>query len=171
MDIICIPHIREDVFRNAQNNQHIQVNNVIKSLFVGSTGKELHETLAMFWSEYTNFNHKNYPFDSNKFIWNSKNIRDGNSHLWHHKHSLMSTKVLGFVACKVTSKILGIGSAERSWGDIKTMKLGNRSSLGSDIYDKQIIVYTYNCIKEALIGRTLSQIDSKDSSQCHYWND
>ena len=30
-----IPHIREDVFKNAQTKHHIQVNNVIKKLFAG----------------------------------------------------------------------------------------------------------------------------------------
>ena len=31
--MLCvIPHIREDVFKNAQNKHHIQVNNVIKNL-------------------------------------------------------------------------------------------------------------------------------------------
>ena len=59
------------------------------------------------------------PFDSNDFIWTSKDMTDGNSRLWHQKYSLPSTKVLVFVACRVTSKILGIGSAERSWGDLK----------------------------------------------------
>ena len=38
--MLCvIPHIREDVFKNAQNKHHIQVNNVIKTLFAGSTEK------------------------------------------------------------------------------------------------------------------------------------
>ena len=32
--MLCvIPHIREDVFKNAHNKHHIQVNNVIKTLF------------------------------------------------------------------------------------------------------------------------------------------
>ena len=119
--ILCvIPHIREDLFKNAQNKHHIQVNNVIKTLFVGSIETELHGALDTFWSEYNLFNHKNDTFDSNDFIWNSKYITDGNSYLWNQKYSLPSTKVLGFVACRVTSKILGIGSAERSWGDVKT---------------------------------------------------
>ena len=71
--MLCvIPHIREYIFKNAQYKNHIQVNNVIKMLFAVSTEKELHESLDTFWSEYTLFNHKNDPFDSNDFIWNSK---------------------------------------------------------------------------------------------------
>ena len=51
--MLCvIPHIREDVFKNVQNKHHIQVNNVIKSLFAESTEKELHKTIDKFWSKY-----------------------------------------------------------------------------------------------------------------------
>ena len=82
--MLCVTtNIREDVLKNAQNNHHIQVNTVIKSLFAGSTETELHETLHTFWSKYTKFNHKNDPFGSNEFIWNSRDICDVNSHLWH----------------------------------------------------------------------------------------
>ena len=84
--VLCvIPHIREDVFKNAQIKHHIQGNTVIKSLFSGSTEIELHGTLDTFWIKYTLFNHKNDPFDRNDFICNSKYIADGNSHLWHQK--------------------------------------------------------------------------------------
>ena len=131
-------------------------------MFSGSTKKELHETLDNFWSEYKTFNHKNDPFDSNEFIWNSKDISDGNIHLWHQKYFLSSPKVIGFVACRLTSKILGIGYADSLWGDVKTIKSGRRSDLGSDISEKQSILYTSYCIEKARVGRTISHIDSKD---------
>ena len=170
--MLCgIPHIRGDVFKNAQNKHRIQVNNVIKTLFAGSTEKELHGDLDTFWIENTNFNQKKDPFDSNEFIWNSKDISDGNSHIWHQKYSLPSTKVLGFVNCRVTVKIIGIGSYERSWRDVKTIKSGKISYIGSDISKKHSIVYTYSCIEEARIVGTLSHIDSKYGSHSHSWND
>ena len=123
--MLCvITNIREDVFKNAQNKHHILVNTVIKSLFAVSTEKWLHETIDTFWGEYKKINNKNDTFESNEFIWNSKDICDFNSHLWHKKYSLPSKKVLGFVACRVTSKILGIGSVEHSWGDVKKIKSG-----------------------------------------------
>ena len=35
--MLClIPHIRLDIFKKAQNNNYIQVNTVIKTLFAGS---------------------------------------------------------------------------------------------------------------------------------------
>ena len=75
-------------------------------------------------------------------LWSSKYICDGNIHLWHHKCSLPSTKVLGFVVFSLTSKIIGMVSPDPSWGDVKTIKSGKISALGSDISDKQSIVYT-----------------------------
>ena len=90
------------------------MNNVIKTLFAGSTENELHGTLDPFWREHKNFNQNNDTFDSNEFIWNIKDISDGNNNLWHKKYFLPSTKVLGFVAFRETSKILGIRSADCS---------------------------------------------------------
>ena len=138
--MLCvIPSIREYVFKILNGKHQFQVENVIKTLCVVSTDKELNETLDTFWSEYTKSNHKNDPFDSNESIWNSRYISDGNSHMWHQKYSLPSTKVLGVVSCRVTSKVFGIWSVDRSWGDVKTIKSGNISALESDISAKQRI--------------------------------
>ena len=71
------------------------------------------------WTEYTDFDNNNVSFYGDGFIWKSKDIRYGNSHLCHQKYSLPFTKV--FFACRVTSKVLGIGAAESSWGDVKTI--------------------------------------------------
>ena len=93
-------------------------------------------TLDLFWTEYTAFDKMIGSYDADEFIWKSKDISDGNSHLWHQKYSLPFTKVLGFVACRVTSKVLGIGASERSWGDVKTIKSGKRYAISSDVSEK-----------------------------------
>ena len=56
----------------------------------------MNDTINKFWSDYTDFNYKNGPFDGDDFIWNRKEIREGNSHIWNQKYYLPSTKVLGF---------------------------------------------------------------------------
>ena len=38
-------------------------------------------TQDLFWNDYTLFDNKNDSFDRDEFIWKSKDIRDGNSHL------------------------------------------------------------------------------------------
>ena len=104
-------------------------------------------TLDLFWTKYTAFDNKVGSYDDDEFIWKSKDISDGNSHLWHHKYSLPFTKVLGFVACRVTSKVIGIFAADRSWGDVKIIEYGKRYAIISDVSEKQSIVYTPACIE------------------------
>ena len=90
------------------------VKNVINTLFSGASEEEMAVTLDLFCTEYTAFYQMIGSYNADEFIWNSKDISDRNSHLWHQKYSLPFTTVLGFVACIVTSKVLGIGAAERS---------------------------------------------------------
>ena len=78
------------------------INNYTKTLFYGISGDEINFTLDKFWSDYTNFNRKNSPFNVDKFIWIIKYIYYGNSHLWRLKYSLSFTNMLGFKACRVT---------------------------------------------------------------------
>ena len=150
--MLCvIPHICKYAKDHSDRNHRKQVNNVIKRLFSGTSEEEMNVTLNMFWTEYTDFDNKIGSFDADEFIWKSKDISDGNSHLWHQKYSLPLTKVLGFVACRVTSKFLGIGAAERPWGDVNTIKSGKRSTISSDVSEKQSIVYTSACVESARI--------------------
>ena len=100
-----------------------------------------------------------------------KDIRDSNSHLWLQRYLLTCTKVLGFVACRVTSKVLGIGAAERFWGDVKTIKYGKISSISSDVSEKQSIVYKSACIKSARIEQYHSDKQLYDICSSHTWNE
>ena len=68
-----------------------------------------------------------------------------------------------FFACRVTSKVLGIGAAERSWVEGKTIKSGKRSAIISDISEKQIIVYTYSCIESGIIEKYHSDKQLNDN--------
>ena len=127
--MLCvIPHIHKYEQYHSDSDHRKQVSNVIKKIFSGASEEEMAVTLDSFWTEYTTFDNMIVSYDADEFIWKSKDISDGNSHLWHQKYSLPFTKFLGFVACKVTSKVLGIGAAERSWGDVKTIKSGKRSA-------------------------------------------
>ena len=108
---------------------------------------EFHFNLEYFWTDYTDFDDKNGSFDGDEFICKRKHIGDGNSHVWHHKYSLPFTKVICFVPCRFTSKVIGIGASEHSWGDVKTIKSGKRSAISSYLSETQSIVYTSACIE------------------------
>ena len=135
--MLCvIPHIRKYAKDHSDSDHRKQVNNIIKTLFSGASEEKMNVTLDVFCTEYTVFDNKFGSYYADEFIWKRKDISDGNSHLWHQKYSLTFTKVLGFVACRVTSKVLGIGAAERSWGDVKTIKSGKISAISSDVSEK-----------------------------------
>ena len=87
------------------------------------------------------------------------------------KNSLPFTNVLGFVACRVTSKVLGIGAAERSWGDVKTIKSGKRYAISSDVSEKQSIVYTSACIESDRIEQYQADKQLYDNISSHTWNE
>ena len=145
--MLCvIPNIRKDAKDHLDSDHIKQVNDVINTIFSGAYEGEMAVTLDLFWTEYTEFDNMIGSYDADEFIWKGKNISDGNSHLWHQKYSLPLTKVLGFVACRVISKVLSIGAAERYWGDVKTIKSGKRSNIISNVSEKQSIVYTSACL-------------------------
>ena len=57
--------------------------------------------------------------------------------------------VFGYVACRVTSKITGCGSAERSWADVKELKSGKRAHISSAKAAKQATRYTSAALRRA----------------------
>ena len=69
------------------------------------------EILYTFWNGFKAYQYRTYPYDAAS-CWLSPDVVKVDSYLWHEKYSLHSTKVLGFVACRTTSKLCGIGAAE-----------------------------------------------------------
>ena len=52
--MICvIPHILKDAKDHSDMNHREQVNNVIKTLFFGSSEEDMNVTFDVFWTEYT----------------------------------------------------------------------------------------------------------------------
>lgn len=99
---------------------------------------------------------------SNVGRFNTSDAVAGRSASWHAKYSLPHTEVLGIVACRSTSNHLGIGSAERSWGDVKHLKTDKRSHLSAEKTEKQSVLYTTARIEEARMKRKANeQIDAK----------
>ncbi len=59
------------------------------------------------------------------------------------------------VACQTISKHLGIGSADRSWSDVKTIKNGNWAYRGGQLLEQRAIFDTSAKLEEAQILRNL----------------
>jgi hypothetical protein len=63
------------------------------------------------------------------------------AHEWWSTYGLTRVEVLGRVACVVTSKNLGIGSAEHHWKLIKTAKRVQRARTTTEKCKKSALVY------------------------------
>ena len=100
----------------------------------------------------------------------SKYICDGDSSLWHQKYLLPCTNVLGFIVCKVTSKVIGIGNSECSWIIANKIILVKRSDTRSNVSVKKINLYKSSCIESAIFGRTNYEWNLNNYSPSHVWN-
>jgi hypothetical protein len=98
------------------------------------------EIIDIFWNEFKAFQHKTEPFHQ-PARWTSSDVLNGRSHIWHEKYSLPYTKVLGYVACRVTSKLCGIGPAERCWSAVKQIKKDKRAHLSGESTEKRSVIY------------------------------
>ena len=87
----------------------------------------LQEIIDTFWNEFKAFQNCTNPYHDPS-CWASYDMTSGNLYLWHKKYSIPYT-MIGYVACRVISKLCGIGPAERSWGGVKQVKYGKRLHL------------------------------------------
>jgi hypothetical protein len=76
-----------------------------------------------------------------------------------------NSQVLGKVACRILSTLLGIGIAERSWGAVKHLKNGCRSLMGSESTRMQATIFGASCIEKA---RTLK---AQKEQAMELWNE
>ena len=126
------------VFEDAKNHteKHMEaLRRVAEKLFTNPNHPndlEVERRLTRFEEQFQQFRDKAGPVFSKERIWtHSDYLKTGESYLWHNAQTRRPYPELGEVACRVTSKTLGIGSAERSWGDTKLIKSGQRSHISS----------------------------------------
>ena len=118
-----------------------------------------------FWAEHDDFHGKKGKFGNRDYIFkNHVDILSGQSHIWHKKESVRYTDVFGQFAARVCSKILGIGSAERAWGDVKHLKTNKRSHLSADRVNKQATIFGASCMMEASMKREIPRTYEYDTS-------
>jgi hypothetical protein len=151
--VLCVmPEVIQDVASRFTGKHQDAVDRVIEKMYSYNELADIGKIKDDFWTEHKTFINKTYPFDKPS-RWLTGDVMKGRSHLWHDKYSLNCTEVLGHVAVRTTSKVLGIGPAERAWGDVKHLKDGKRSHLSADATEKQSVLYTTARITEARITR------------------
>ena len=134
----------------------------------GPEGKVMTKMLDKLWTEFECFLSKTGPYNR-EHIWESSDLGEGASYMWHKKNSLRFTEYLGRLACIVCSKILGIGAAERNWGDVKHLKTDKRSHLSSDRVKKQATIFGASCADRARVE--MAAMKSDEDSQFVFWDD
>jgi hypothetical protein len=130
-----IPEVILDVNDNHKGKYRDACERVLKKLYwceCNNLDEVMNRMIDTFWSEFEDFQGKTGPYAHCPNIWNSVDITQGKLHIWHKKNTLCYTKMMGRLACRVTSKIPGMGSAERSWGDIKHLKTNKRLHLSAE---------------------------------------
>jgi hypothetical protein len=146
------------------------VNDLIRKFFIypNSEPKDCDDAFITvsekFWEEWRQFIRREGIFDKGKVIWKSPLIETNQSWKWHLNYSLKSTHFLGHLACRVTSKITGIGSAERNWGDVKTLKSGKRIAMSSETLNMQRTIYGSACVEKSMKRKDFNK-------KFTYWED
>jgi hypothetical protein len=88
------------------------------------------EVQEKFWDEWEQFQGRRGDiFGDDEVCWKSDFIDSNETGRWHFRYTYRETEWLGKLACHVTLKIIGIGSAERNWGDVKHLKAGKRIAM------------------------------------------
>ncbi|KAL7532944.1 hypothetical protein ACHAWF_009154 [Thalassiosira exigua] len=146
------PAIIDDANKNRTQQHDLAVDRLITKLLIDPTVVGLSkvqkkaELVDLFWKEHAHFVQRTGPFNRDH-IWIVAENPNTEARDWHRTYSLRATKVLGKLACLVTSKILGTGSAERHFKLIKGIKKG-----------PQVNTSTKKCKMKALIYGNYSQM-------------
>ena len=157
--------IQEDVRINSDGMDRLEVEKLLEKLFKKDRrfwlddkfkGRDWGDILCEFWDQWQEFNTRKGLYYSRPHIWASEDIRNGKTYLWHAKYSKPYARILGMFGMRVCSKILGIGSAERAWGDVKHLKTDKRSHLSGDKTEKQATIYGRTCIERAELKKKRS---------------
>jgi hypothetical protein len=169
--VLCVmPEVYQDACTRMNGDHRVAIERCVRRLHqlpMANTnediiGKSEDEIVVIFFKELKAFQKRLAPFDR-VWIFNSLDAIRGKSAIWHEMHSLPFTQVLGY-ACRTTSKTLGIGPFERSWGDLKNIKIGKRSHMGADSVEKRTILYGSAIQQEARLRRVeLEKLDAGPS--------
>ena len=155
------PDIRKDVALRLSGDHRDAIERFITKLSSHYVDCNIATKIDLFWDEFKHLRNRTGMF-SNVGRFNTSDAVAGRSARWHAKYSLPHTEILGIVGCRSTSNHLGIGSAERSWGDVKHLKADKRSHLSAYRTEKQSVLYTTARIEEARMKRKANeQIDAK----------
>ena len=104
--------------------------------------------------EIQHFQKRTGPFAEFPKIWTSPLLAEGKIAQRHATHVPKITKVLGFLGARTMEKLLGIGLAERCWGEYKRANHKFRSSLNAETAEKQTLIFGAAHMSDVLGSQT-----------------
>jgi hypothetical protein len=129
---------------------------IIDRTKVGDDWKqERAKLINTFLTKYGDFINKRGSF-ARDHTWITATEEDLKAYRWHQRYSLPVTKVLGKLACLTLSRILGIGSAEQNWKQVKAVKSGQRVNTTMTKTTKEVLMYTqyqHACAQAKMINQ------------------
>lgn len=160
------PEVRKDVkarFKKVEHQDDIEKTITITKLYAHETDANIPEILNTFWKEWRHFSDEMGMYEQRN-RWNVRDALEGNSAEWHSHYSLGGiTKVLGFVACRVCSKLVGMGPSERAWAGTKEIASGQRSHISAGKLEKATLISTTYRLDRAQKQRVaLEKIDCRE---------
>jgi hypothetical protein len=113
--ILCpMAEVMEDVKAIHNGEDRNAVERILLKLFGQDKERDERSKMLNTFGKSDDFHTKSGPYANREHIWLSRDLKDRHSHIWHNRNTLRTTDFLCKLACRVCSKILGIGSAERS---------------------------------------------------------
>ena len=138
---------------------------ILNPMMVGTKCTEkLADLIDKFKNKYGEFTSQQGRFAKDN-IWIVAAKQETEGFRWHAKYSIETTEVLGRLACLVLSKILGIGTAERNWKQVKKVKKGDRTKTGVDKTTKQVLIFSQHQMMHGALRWTALSTAGK------LWND
>lgn len=151
-----IPSIMQDVKENSGAEDRLVLQEVVTVMFRREyeSEEDWDREMNLFWTDYDEFQNKKGHYARTN-IWNSPYLISGESYLWHGQctHGWTHSKLFSKACCRLTSKPLGIGAAERCWGAVKHLKKDKRAHLSAEKAEKQATIFSSSAIKRAQLER------------------
>ena len=156
------PVIMEHAKANQDSEDHLAINRLLVRTFLPGYVENDDEwemkkaaVIDKFYEELGEFQNKTGWFTS-KHIWMSAKNPEMVPYVWHKNYSLPYTQYLGKIACRVLSKVMGIGEAERHWKKNKHMRIGQRAKLSPEKAKKQACIAAAHSLELSKIRRKKS---------------
>ncbi len=105
-----LPEICLNVSSDLTGEHHLMMENVVERLHVPPClndqvlGQDMTAIIDSVWQEFKHWQNMTGCYAVCHGRFSTPDVLEERSHIWHETYSLPYTKVLGFLACRVTSK-------------------------------------------------------------------